>query len=400
MVIFNRNPRISKITEVFNHEEKKKFVETLLVVATLLLVFKANSLMIPTFTVFIIGSLIFIIWISMLEKLNPLTIKEKYSHISKNNFLFSAVVSFSFSSLVFIIFIQSYTYELFLEIIFIVVSLLVIYGLLGYILFLALYKEKKPGDDKSNMQEKSMQNPGEIEVNEIRKERYQKDESMWNRIKKYIPKGYNLLSLVTIIMGIIFFWVACIVSIINSKNMNDTVISAMSLILTIGMGFVSIGISFFAIGLSTKSDEKMKSIANVEFLKIVNMVEDARIFFNAGAYPVKTYTWKTRNNIEMAIELIKRDKENNYIEPEYMEKLWYYFKMSFNHFFHDANWRNEKDSMNHLAESYAMLEEYYDSKHITEFNGYVDEDFKDKKDANIKKEFLELIKTAKTKLSM
>lgn len=133
-----------KITEVFNHEEKKKFIEILLVVATLLLVFKSNSLMIPTFTIFIISSLMFIIWISMLEKLDSNIWKKKEIYISRSNLLLSLIVSFSFSSLVFIIFIQASTYSGFLHMVFLILSVLIIYGLLGYILSLALYKEKKP----------------------------------------------------------------------------------------------------------------------------------------------------------------------------------------------------------------------------------------------------------------
>jgi len=138
------NPRISKISEIFNHEEKKKFIETLLVVATLLLVFKTNSFMIPTFVTFIVGSIAYIIWISMLQKLNTNTRKVKYGYISRINLILSAFVAFSFSSLVFIIFIQVYTYSGFYQIIFYIISLLVVYGLLGFMLLMALSKEKKP----------------------------------------------------------------------------------------------------------------------------------------------------------------------------------------------------------------------------------------------------------------
>lgn len=276
-----------------------------------------------------------------------------------------------------------------------------ILGVIGFQIGIAFYIPNMPQVKKARkLLNEIMRNPKDIEIDEIIKEWYRKDENMIDVIRKYVPKGYNLLSLVTVIIGLIFFWIAFYISIINSNNMNDTVISAMSLILTIAVGFVSIGISFFAIGLSQKSDEKMKSIANVEFLKVVNMIEDARIYFIAGVYRVDTYTWKTRNNIEMAIELIKRDKENNYIESKYMDKLWNYFIISFNHFFKYPNWQKEKVSMNHLAESYAMLEEYYDSKHITEFNAYVNENFKNKKDKKIKNEFLALIQAAKTRLSV
>lgn len=138
---------LGEIAEVFNYNEKKKFIEILLIVATLLLVFKSNSIMIPTFTIFIIGSLMFIIWISMLEKLDGNIRKKKKGYISWCNRFFSAIVSFSFSSLVFAVYLEVSTFNGILNIVFLILSALIIYGFLGYILSMALYKEKKPSDN-------------------------------------------------------------------------------------------------------------------------------------------------------------------------------------------------------------------------------------------------------------
>ncbi|MBE3095087.1 MAG: hypothetical protein IMZ52_08655 [Actinobacteria bacterium] len=250
-----------------------------------------------------------------------------------------------------------------------------------------------PVSKSTKLLKKIMKEKQEVDVDKIRKIVFNEGEKMGRFDYASWKDRFIWLTLIFEVLAFLFL-------VIGIWYDNNNYIDAFKFLLPVGIAFLSLSFACNSIVIADESDKKMKSIANVEFLKVVNMVEDARIYFNAKIYPTKTYTWKTRNNIEMAIELIKRDKENNYIEPEYMEKLWYYFKMSFNHFFHDANWRNEKDSMNHLAESYAMLEEYYDSKHITEFNTYVNEDFKNKKDKKIKNEFLALIQAAKTRLSV
>jgi hypothetical protein len=153
---------------------------------------------------------------------------------------------------------------------------------------------------------------------------------------------------------------------------------------------ISLGLSFIAIGISIESDNKMTSIANVQFLHVANMVEDARAYFIAGIFNPETYTWKTKNSIEMAIELLKIDEKKKYIKPEYQDKLFHYFNMSFNHFFKYPKWQDEKISMEHLISSYAMLEEFYNPLRKKEFNDSLDEYLHEGK-----KDFL--TKVAKTK---
>ena len=65
-----------KIPEIFNYTEKKKFIQTLLIVGGLITVFnRGTNNIISLFTLFIVSSLCYIIWISILEKTDDETEK-------------------------------------------------------------------------------------------------------------------------------------------------------------------------------------------------------------------------------------------------------------------------------------------------------------------------------------
>lgn len=139
----------------------------------------------------------------------------------------------------------------------------------------------------------------------------------------------------------------------------------------LGKYVVTLGLGLFSVGLALAASEKMKSIANVQFLQVVNMLEDARVYFIAGIYKTETYTWKTKSSIEMAVELLKRDEKRKYIELSYQDKLFHYFNISFKHFFKLPDWKKEKKSMKHLIESYASLDDYYNYKRKQELEKYI-----------------------------
>jgi len=278
------------------------------------------------------------------------------------------------------------------------------------------------------------------------KKREQKDESMWNKIKNSL----NVPKIVGIILIVLGFIISIITAIIASLvNFTDITLSVISIYVSFTLGLISIGIAFISIGLSMESDEKMKSVVNTEFLHAVNMLEDTRIEFIktlnfidslasvpsptappnpsvpttsstpnsptlsvpipttpptqspliiplTPGYSPELYTWKTESSIEMAVELLKRDKEKKYIEKKYRDKLFDYFITSLNHFIRYPILWNEKKSLNHLATCYAMLEEHYDNSHKEKFYGCINEHAPN---AVKKAEFLALIQSAKENLS-
>ena len=145
---------------------------------------------------------------------------------------------------------------------------------------------------------------------------------------------------------------------------------------TFGFGFFSLGFALYAYAFSMKSDEKMKSIVNVEFLKVINMLEDARIEFiktwkGFPGYSPELFTWKTKSCVEIAVELLKKDEIKKYIDPEYQDKLFHYFNISFKHFFKIPNWKKETNSQTHLIESYALLDDYYNPQRRQELEEYI-----------------------------
>jgi len=124
---------------------------------------------------------------------------------------------------------------------------------------------------------------------------------------------------------------------------------------------ISLGIALFAIGISYESADRMKAIANTNFLQVVNMFEDVRVFFISDWYNVETFTWKSRSHIEMATELLKEDKKKYFIEKSYQDKLVKYFKTSMNVFFQKGyTWSNIKDSQRaNIVRAYYLLHDFY-----------------------------------------
>jgi len=161
-----------------------------------------------------------------------------------------------------------------------------------------------------------------------------------------------------------------------------------------GKYFVPVGIGLYAVGLALDSTDKMRSIANVQFLQVVNILEDARAFFIGGIYKPDLFGWKTENIVEMAVELLKRDEKKKYIDPEYQDKLLHYFNISLKHLFKFPNWNNETDAINRFVKSYAMLEEYYNDKRKKEFIDAIEKNFGKDKDG-----FFLQVKEAKKKLT-
>jgi len=132
-------------------------------------------------------------------------------------------------------------------------------------------------------------------------------------------------------------------------------------------GLASLGVSF-----AIDSSYKMKSIANVQFLQVLNMLEDARAMYIGGKYKPDLFGWKTQSCVEMAVELLKRDEKKRFIESDYQDKLFHYFNMSFNHLFKYPNWETETDSVNtgvsNFTKAYAMLVDYYNTLRKSEFD--------------------------------
>ena len=144
------------------------------------------------------------------------------------------------------------------------------------------------------------------------------------------------------------------------------------------------GMALLAIGLAVSSNVKMESIANVQFLQTVDKLEDARIEFiktfqGIPGYSPELFTWKTKSCVKMAVELLKRDVENRYIDSTYQDDLFFYFNTSFIHFIKNTDWKKEEKSQKHMIQSYAMLDEYYNETRKKELEDFITDEteFKD-----------------------
>jgi hypothetical protein len=138
--------RLHKGFEGLNFEEKKKFVETLLIAGSIVGALRFIPYMIPFFILFIVVSLVMLIWISMLEQMNS---DERLLNSTKiRNTLFSAVLAFSFSSIITVTSIQGISVVdsnnniNYASLSLIIGSVLAIYLMAGFFIFLVLVRYK------------------------------------------------------------------------------------------------------------------------------------------------------------------------------------------------------------------------------------------------------------------
>ena len=184
------------------------------------------------------------------------------------------------------------------------------------------------------------------------------------------------------IMSIAFLIIAGCFEIVGFIYDIPGFIEAFKFLFSVFLGTLSLFIASHSLVLSkesseiaTSSDNKMKSIVNVQFLQAVNMLEDARAYFIGGIYKPDLLGWKSQNIIEMAVELLKRDEEKKFIKPDYQDKLFHYFNISFIHLFAYKKWEEEKKSVDtgisNFAKAYAMIEDYYNDKRKKELKDFI-----------------------------
>lgn len=137
-------------------------------------------------------------------------------------------------------------------------------------------------------------------------------------------------------------------------------------------GVVSYYISSESKDIAIKSDKKMKSIANANFLQIVTQIEDARINFNFHGWDKELYIWRTKCLVEMANELLKRDEEKKLIEIYNIQRLVNYFNKSIEQLLIRYKWNKLDDNQqNNTAESLyltnKMINKFIESDKITTY---------------------------------
>ena len=191
----------------------------------------------------------------------------------------------------------------------------------------------------------------------------------WNRnelqgrSRRQVKNNYKVFeySLILLILGLIM--------IIFGVRTGETISWMEGGIVTFSWGF-----ALAAYLIAVDSARKTKAQINVQFLQVVNALEDVRAYFIGGIYLPELFGWKTKNTIEMATELLKRDKKQSYIEPDYQDKLFHYFNISFKHLFKYPKWDKETSAISRFIESYAMLEDYYNDLRKDELKKFIAEE--------------------------
>ena len=129
----------SKLKQVFTYEDKKKFIQTLLIIAGVLTALNANPTNATIFVYFVIASVIYIIAISVIEKTDT-KVLHKHERYTKITIAFASYsIGFCFSGIIFLVgFINSINQGVSVTIA--IILWLVAYGILGGLLGFVLAK--------------------------------------------------------------------------------------------------------------------------------------------------------------------------------------------------------------------------------------------------------------------
>lgn len=132
-----------KLPEIFDFEEKKKFIEILLIVGGILTAFNTEkNNLITLFVLFTIACLGYLIILTIFHKMKP----EDKSRLRKNFSVYlsmiTAFVAFSFSFLIAIISLQGTVINNITDFSSTMLFGFALYILLGFIIWVVLYKDK------------------------------------------------------------------------------------------------------------------------------------------------------------------------------------------------------------------------------------------------------------------
>jgi len=128
---------------------------------------------------------------------------------------------------------------------------------------------------------------------------------------------------------------------------------------SIAITFFSVSIASHSAHISNKSDKKMKETQNIEFLKIIEAIENDRAKFLNKTYNLGTLSWKTRTHLEMTKELNK-----NNLKIEHQNKLVNYFRITID----ELNKKNiklkklNKSTKQNLTKAYIITKYYNRTK--------------------------------------
>jgi len=152
--------------------------------------------------------------------------------------------------------------------------------------------------------------------------------NMYEKILKYFPNAFYLISVLIIALGIIL---AVLGAFFYGIGGNEFVLTGASILITLGVGCFSLGFAFLSIGIAKESDKKMATIATSDFLDIAHRFEDLKNFIVGvdvdskgkitwpGYWPGtgrSYYVWKCEQLMKRAVELLQWN-----IAPEYQEQL-------------------------------------------------------------------------------
>lgn len=134
------------------------------------------------------------------------------------------------------------------------------------------------------------------------------------------------------------------------ENSNKSIFALVS----ISLGFLSIGLAIFSSVTSFNSHSKMIQNANVNFLQAISDFENARIYFNRHIYNIEAYIWRSRTHLERAYELDKK-----LIKCKHHHRLIQYFITTISVLFSVTTWNNlTQGQQKSVKEMYRIAREY------------------------------------------
>lgn len=241
-------------------------------------------------------------------------------------------------------------------------------GVIGFQIGIALYVPNMPQVKRARkLLNEIMQNPKDIEIDEIRKEWYSGGKNM--RKKPFFNEFESLNIIVK--LGFIPFIIG-IILIMLGKTSFFGYISCYEL----GLWFTSLSLAIMALGYAIGSDEKMQSVANYHLLEIKGIIEDRRLnlqkyrkkisFMNATGNDYRVTfdeyhtdylfsMWKTLENLRQVQATLKYSTPNYQIEViDYVNKFFEILRLGRNE--NLIQLRNEDKT--HIHQSLELLSNY------------------------------------------
>lgn len=200
------------------------------------------------------------------------------------------------------------------------------------------------------------------------------------KINEIFLSSSYYISIACIFLGIFFAIFAYYIDVTKPENAGFNYFTIFSYLITLAIGFISLGIALGSAYKFIFTDRKIILIQRSLFQQNLNFLEETRQWFNANLYNVETLSWKTLKGIQIAHELNREMRKKSVIPIDYQDELWKYFKTTIDMVFKKGNtWSSIRQQQGNFIRAYTYLDLYFykEPQTINEFNELMEDNLDD-----------------------